>query len=116
MPSTSARARRPTLEDLDEEQREIYEALPTEELKQKFLKRQPPISLSGASARRKAQQIRARIVVVERVVQGLQAHKEQLAHLAKELEQGRHAPDAVDLRQTLKPPAIPGITLRFERK
>jgi hypothetical protein len=113
MPRTSAQKRRPTITDLNADQRSIYDALP-EPLKEKYLRDLPDIAVASAQSRKKAQLIQDRIVLLDRVVSDLQGHKQHLNQLAKELESGADA-DSVDLRQELKPPSINGVAMRYVR-
>ena len=114
MARTTAR-KRPVMEaDLTPQQREYYLSLP-EGFREGYLRTLPPVAVSGMAGRKKAQVLRRRIAALDRVAQGVQEQKEHLEKLARSLEQGGN-PDAVDLRHELKPPSIPGVTLRFVRK
>lgn len=115
MPRATVQRRRPTVNDLNESQREIFEALPTNELKEKFLAQLPDITVSSAQARRKAKLIRKRIELLESVLAQLESHKNHLARVARDLENGAD-PESVDLRHELKPPAISGVALRYTRR
>jgi ABC-type transporter Mla subunit MlaD len=114
MPRAAAQRRRPTESDLNDAQREIYDAL-SSELREKFMRQLPDIAISSAQARKKAQLIRERVHLLERVISDLQGHRSHLNQLAKELDQGASSPETVDLRQELKPPSISGVALRFVR-
>ena len=113
MPRAAARKRPVTEEDLTRDQREYFLSLP-EGFREGYLRTLPPVAVSGLAGKKKAQAIRRRIALLERVAQGIQGQKERLEKLARNLEQGGN-PDAVDLRQELKPPTIPGVALRFAR-
>jgi hypothetical protein len=113
MPRAAAQRRRPTDTDLNDSQRRIYDALPTD-LKEEFMRQLPDIAVSSAQARKKAQLIRERIHLLERVISDLQGHKSHLNQLAKDLEQGA-GPETIDLRQELKPPSINGVAMRYVR-
>jgi hypothetical protein len=106
--------RRPTANDLNERQRRLYDALP-EHLQAEFLDQLPDITVSSAQARKKAKLIRDRIALLDSVVGQLESHKNQLARVAKDLENGSD-PESVDLRHQLKPPSIRGVALRYVRK
>jgi hypothetical protein len=114
MPRGAVQKRRPTLNDLSERQRRLYDALP-DDFKAEFLDQLPDITVSSAQARKKAQLIRDRISLLDSVVGQLESHKSQLARVAKDLENGAD-PDTVDLRHELKPPSINGVALRYVRK
>lgn len=109
-----AKRRRPTQEDLTERQRRIHDSLP-DELKQEYLKDLPVISVSTAGNRKKAQQIRDRLRLVDNAISQLQEHKTKLGQLAKDLDQGKANATDVDLRTALKPPAINGVSMRYVR-
>jgi len=111
MRRTARQKRRPTVDDLNETHRRIYESIPAEELREAFLNSLPPISTSTAGTRKKAQLIRDRANLVDDAIRQLQEHKRQLLQLAKSVEQG--AP--VDLRTELKLPDVRGISLRYVR-
>jgi hypothetical protein len=115
MPRASAQKRRPSIADLNDSQREIFEALPSHELKDKFLAQLPDITVSSAQARKKAQLIRDRIRLLDGVIGQLESHKTQLARVAKDLENGAD-PESVDLRHELKPPTISGVAMRYVRR
>ena len=114
MPRAPRQKRQPTEADLNEDQREIYDAL-SDDLKQKFLKGLPSITVSSAGRRRKAQMIRDRVNMLDEVISGLQNHKKNLQQLAKNLDQGAVNAESIDRRQELKPPAIPGVAMRYVR-
>jgi len=113
MPRVATR-RRPTEADLTERQRRIYDSL-SDELRPEYLKDLPAISVSTAGNRKKAQQIRDRLRIVDNALSQLQEHKTKLAQLAKDLDQGRTNATDVDLRRALKPPAISGVSMRYVR-
>jgi hypothetical protein len=106
--------RRPTLNDLSDRQRRLYDALP-DDFKAEFLDQLPDITVSSAQARKKAQLIRDRMSLLDSVIGQLESHKTQLARVAKDLENGAD-PDSVDLRHELKPPSINGVALRYVRR
>jgi hypothetical protein len=110
----AARKRRPTEADLTERQRRIHDSL-SDELKQEYLKDLPSISVSNAGNRKKAQQIRERLVLLDGVLTQLQDHKMKLTQLAKDLDQGKANAGDVDLRTSLKPPALRGVSMRYVR-
>jgi hypothetical protein len=109
-----AKKRRPNEADLTERQRRIYASL-SDELREEYLKDLPLISISTAGNRKKAQQIRDRLRLVDNTISQLQEHKTKLAQLAKDLDQGRANASDVDLRTALKPPAINGVSMRYVR-
>jgi hypothetical protein len=113
MPRAAAQRRRPTEADLNDAQRRIYDVLPTD-FKEDFLRQLPDIAISSAQARKKAQLIRERVHLLERVIGDLQGHKNHLNQMAKDLEQGGSA-ESIDLRQELKPPSINGVAMRYVR-
>ncbi|NLC58833.1 MAG: hypothetical protein GX774_18520 [Armatimonadetes bacterium] len=113
MPRTNARKRPVTIEDLTDKQRSFYESLP-EEMRENYLSTLPPVPVSGAAGRKKARALRDRAALIGRAVEVLQREKERLEKLAQNLEQGGNA-EAVDLREQLAPPTVPGISLRFIR-
>jgi hypothetical protein len=113
MPRAAAQRRRPTEADLNDAQRRIYDVLPPD-FKEEFLRQLPDIAVSSAQARKKAQLIRERVHLLERVIGDLQSHRTHLNQLAKDLEQGA-GPESIDLRQELKPPAINGVAMRYVR-
>jgi hypothetical protein len=113
MPRGATR-RRATQEDLDDTQREIYNALP-DHLREQYLRGLPMISISTAGNRKKAQLIRDRISLLDHVIGDLQNHRKELFNLAKGLEQGNASAGEVDLRKILKPPAINGVSMRYVR-
>jgi hypothetical protein len=109
----AAQKRRPTLADLDSNQREIYDALP-EHLRDNFLKQLPDIAVASAQGRKKAALIRARVQLLSGVISDLQSHRERLSHLAKDLDNGAD-PEEIGLRHQLKPPSLNGVVLRYVR-
>lgn len=114
MPRNATR-RPPTLEELSAADREIYEVLP-EHLKERYLRRLPPVSISTVGNRKKAQLIRDRLVILDNVISELQNQRKDLAQLAKNLDGGSASAATVDLRTLLKPPPIPGISMRYVRR
>jgi hypothetical protein len=113
MPRGATR-RRPTEEDLDDTQREIFNALP-DHLREQYMRGLPMISISTAGNRKKAQLIRDRISLLDNVIGDLQNHRRELFTLAKGLEQGNASAGEVDLRKILKPPAVNGVSMRYVR-
>src|SRR5438874_8789538 len=109
-----ATKRRPTQEDLDDTQREIYNALPAH-LQEQYLRSLPMLSISTAGNRKKAQLIRERITLLDTVLGDLQNHRKDLFNLARGLDQGTASGGEVDLRKILKPPAINGVSMRYVR-
>jgi hypothetical protein len=110
-----ATRRPPTEEELSPSDREIYEALP-DHLRERYLKRLPPISISTQGNRKKAQLVRDRLVILDNVLNELQNHRRELAQLAKNLDAGTVSATHVDLRTRLKPPAIRGVSMRYVRR
>jgi hypothetical protein len=106
--------RRPTREDLTEVQRQILEALPTDEFRELFLEQLPAIQPVSMSGKKKTEQIQRHTSMLERAIRTLQAHKQQLEALARNLENGT-GPSQVDLRKELAPPDIEGVVLRYVR-
>lgn len=110
-----ATRRPPTEDELSTADREILEALP-DHLKERYLRRLPPVSISTVGNRKKAQLIRDRLVILDNVLTELQNHRKDLAQLARNLDQGTASAANVDLRTMLKPPAIRGVSMRYVRK
>lgn len=100
--------------DLTADQRKIYGGL-SDDLRKLYLSTLPPIRISMAGNRRKAQSVRSRMTLVDDIIAGLRAHVKALAELAKDLEQGHINANTVDLRQALKPPSIAGVAMRYVR-
>src|SRR5262245_53803391 len=83
MPRGATR-RRATEADLDDTQREIYNALP-DHLREQYMRGLPMISISTAGNRKKAQLIRERITLLDSIIGDLQNHRKELFTLARSL-------------------------------
>lgn len=107
--------RPPTEEELSAADREIYDALPPH-LRERYLKRLPPITVSTAGNRKKADLIRARLKILDEAIIHLQTQRKELSQLARSLDTGTASAAHLDLRTLLKPPAIPGVSMRYVRR
>jgi hypothetical protein len=106
--------RRPTREDLTDVQRQILDVLPSDEFRELFLDQLPGIQPVSTSGKKKAEQIQRHAGMLEGAIRTLQAHKQQLEALARNLENGTGGAQ-VDLRKELAPPDIEGVVLRYVR-
>jgi hypothetical protein len=114
MPRHARSARRRTREELTEVQRRILDVLPSDEFRELFLDQLPGIQPVSTSGKKKAEQIQRHAGMLEGAIRTLQAHKQQLEALARNLENGTGGAQ-VDLRKELAPPDIQGVVLRYVR-
>jgi hypothetical protein len=114
MPRQARGVRRPTRDDITEVQRQILDALPSDDFRELFLDQLPALQPVNTSAKKKAQLIQRHVSLLDSAIRMLRSHKEQLEALARNLENGT-GPTQVDLRTELAPPKIDGVALRYVR-
>ena len=110
--------------DIEERRQRLYEFLP-EDMREDFLEVIAASGRGGESyerlkelqaqkAEKKAAALEERMALIDRVVEGLKAHRKVLAGLCKDMRRGGD-PGMIDLRQELKAPAIEGVMIRYLR-
>ncbi len=96
-------------DSLNDTERQLYEAIPPQ-LRENFLRLLPP---APRGDRKKAARIREHSKFLSGIVHSLDSHVKDLERLARAVELG--ATQKVDLRETLSPPALAGLSMRFTR-
>jgi hypothetical protein len=102
-----AEGQRPTVEDLDERQRRIWEMLP-EEGRELYLETLPLIRPTPQSEKQ-VEAIRRRLETLADLERYARDERARLRTLLQRVESGR----TVNILKELAAPAIPGVTLRF---